>query len=289
MLVVAVTLLGRWTQAFGPPLAHTSRPSKPLGATTSRKPQSTDVTTTIVHSESETVKDASRRRAVMTTLTSLLLESSSLPLVSLADDVDTENTEASFVPQEFGLDASSTNAITVVDGKVLTGDTVSSSSSNTKVRYEFPSKWSLDPSRLYVDQLTKETACRSIGWYRLADTSATTERLLKATSIGLPKVLTTPSPLAPALDRADVMSGRVTTKNNQQYLELDLAIAPTTCDNKSSDNLGLGFCPYETIYLISASVVNNQLYAFVLECDKSEWKRSNADLRRVRSSFAVQA
>ena len=61
----------------------------------------------------------------------------------------------------------------------------------------------------------------------------------------------------------------------------------------NKENLGLGFCPYDNILLVSATVLNadstdgGTLMVCVVECNKNEWKIGNTDLKRVRSSFIV--
>lgn len=70
------------------------------------------------------------------------------------------------------------------------------------------------------------------------------------------------------------------------FYDFDMASAPKECE-MSPENLGLGFCPFNSIYLISAVVVDDALYVLAAACDKSEWKVANADLKRVRSSFSV--
>jgi hypothetical protein len=115
------------------------------------------------------------------------------------------------------------------------------------------------------------------------------------------------------------------TDNNHVYSEFDLAVAPTTCSGGENEDLRLGFCPYDRIFLISAtttydlpfasnrtsqsselSVMNQEdnlnsrtasdgisnrpsdyLSVLIVESTRSEWQRANADLRRVRGSFVV--
>jgi len=168
-----------------------------------------------------------------------------------------------------------------------------------KLRYDLPSKWTTNSGNsgvdLYVDRSEgfNDKACNHITVYRPSG-SLTIDRLEKASSIGIAKVLNLPSELNVALEQADLISARTVTKktndssetNGQRYFEFDMAVAPKTCGD-SAENLGLGFCPYDSIYLLSATVRNEQPYVIALECDKNEWKRANADLRKVRSSFVV--
>lgn len=78
------------------------------------------------------------------------------------------------------------------------------------------------------------------------------------------------------------------------YYDFDLAVAPESCGS-SEENLGLGFCPYDNVVLVSAVVADGggddkkegDCFVFVLECDKEQWRRGNSDLKRVRTSFRV--
>lgn len=147
--------------------------------------------------------------------------------------------------------------------------------------------------------------------------------------------------ILPSLRNADIMGGNVrrptgatiiksgTTDNddtskartNRIYSDFDLAVAPTTCSGGESEDLRLGFCPYDRIFLVSATVTNTfaassnnsdstimntgddmnsrsivdgsknigpeYLSLLIVESTRSEWQRANADLRRVRGSFIV--
>ena len=110
----------------------------------------------------------------------------------------------------------------------------------------------------------------------------------KATTIGVAKAIAVPDSLK-RLYKADIISGRVAKRNGQTYYEFDMAAAPDTCGN-SQENLGLGFCPYDNIFLLSATIVDDRLYCISVECDSTRiWKIASADLKRVRSSFAVDS
>lgn len=94
---------------------------------------------------------------------------------------------------------------------------------------------------------------------------------------------------------ADIVSGRKVMKKlsledgekNQKYYEFDLAVAPESC-GQSAENLNLGFCPYDTIVLISATIVNEKMMVCAVTSNKEMWMRSNADIKRVRNSFFVE-
>jgi hypothetical protein len=84
---------------------------------------------------------------------------------------------------------------------------------------------------------------------------------------------------------ADLVSERTRRQGDIKFYEFDLAVAPKNCGD-SKDNLGLGFCPFDSIYLLSAAVVNDSLYVMAVQCQKAEWKVANSDLKRARSSFS---
>jgi hypothetical protein len=50
----------------------------------------------------------------------------------------------------------------------------------------------------------------------------------------------------------------------------------------------LGFCPYDIIFLLSATTIGDQVYVFAIEATKDEWKRASAEIRRVRRSFRIE-
>ena len=115
----------------------------------------------------------------------------------------------------------------------------------------------------------------------------TPERLANAATIGVAEALYIIDDLK-ALKGADLLSGRTRKQGDIKFYDFDMALAPKTCGD-SKENLGLGFCPFDSIYLISAAVLDDGLYVLVAECNKDEWKVANSDLKRVRSSFAVDA
>ena len=122
-------------------------------------------------------------------------------------------------------------------------------------------------------------------------------------------------PIRSVLQTADLMGGRVrrSTNNNNNnnndysYSDLDLAVAPSTCSGSDNEDLRLGFCPYDRVFLLSATTTTNNddddeadtrivptntscccyLSILIVESTRSEWQRANADLRRVRGSFTV--
>jgi hypothetical protein len=161
------------------------------------------------------------------------------------------------------------------------------SGSQVQISYEVPGKWGTGRD-LYLDSSegVNLPACRRITVYK-APGKASLDRLEKATTIGVGKALEVTDDLA-KLKTADIIGGRKETKGDQKYYQFDIASAPDTCD-KTMDNLGLGFCPYDTVYLVSATILDERLYVMAVECDNLEWKQGNADLKRVRNSFSVVA
>ena len=206
--------------------------------------------------------------------------------------------EAKFRSVKFAWDGSSASTSSEyqinVDGlatKKLEGE-----AEPVSISYDVPLKWK-GPNEngngqdLYQD-LTVEgqdvKALTKITIYQ-APGQVKQQQLEKASTIGVAKALKV-LPELDALQQADLVGGRVRTvgSSKQKMFDFDMAVAPKTCGD-SPENLGLGFCPFDTIYLLTATIVNDRLYVFALECDKDQWKRSNSDLRKVRSTFEVQA
>lgn len=216
------------------------------------------------------------------------------------------------------------SAIVNLDGKFITKSANLESDGGTsllKTSYQTPDKWTSAPD--YYDTLlsSQQKACDHIMIYQVPGTFKDYSTLDKATALGVAKALnfdsigseTYKSIFPKSLNDADVISGRKVYKkkmggdvgregegegggdssndkkdNNQQlYYEFDVAIAPTTCE-QSTENLNLGFCPYDTIVLISATIVSEKMMVCAVSCNKDMWKRANADLKRVRGSFVVE-
>ena len=111
--------------------------------------------------------------------------------------------------------------------------------------YRYPTRWSdgKDGDPIYFDrnQGINKKATKRITLFQAKGT-ATDDRLEKATTIGVAKALDVPEELS-RLFKSDIISGRTVEKGDQKYFEFDMASAPETCGS-SSENLGLGFCPY---------------------------------------------
>ena len=124
--------------------------------------------------------------------------------------------------------------------------------------------------------------CEKITVYR-APGRTSLDRLSKAATIGVGEALFVPDNLS-ILRKADLLSGRTRKQGDLKFYDFDMASAPKECE-MSPENLGLGFCPFDTIYLLSAVVADDALYVIAVESDKSDWKVASADLKRIRSSF----
>ena len=192
---------------------------------------------------------------------------------SLKDE--TMEIEAKMKTIQFQWDRSSDTLLLHQDGQ-----SSSPTGSQVKLSYDLPDKWA--PG--YMDRSGK--ACERITVYQ-ASGVVNADRLGNAPTLGVGQALKVPESLQP-IRVADLIGGRSKYKEGQKYYEFDMGVAPKTCGN-SSENLGLGFCPFETIYLLSATVLDDRLYVLALESNKDEWKRANSDLKRVRSSFTVEA
>jgi len=227
----------------------------------------------------------SRRQHILATIQSAAILT--MPLISRADSEDmttqlfnedgslkdeTIQKEAKFRKVELNWDSSS---------RWMVQDVQTSSSDDPKspirLSYDLPDKWESS----YFDPERKAAACSCITVYR-SDVSP----LERATQTGVGKALAVPTNLQ-AINQADLVGGKTRMADGQKFYEFDMALAPTACGG-SQENLGLGFCPYDSIYLLSSTVLDDSLFVMVIECDKDQWKRSNSDLRQVRSSFKAE-
>ena len=190
--------------------------------------------------------------------------------------------EVKFRTVEIAWGTGSDNYLVNVDGANAAS---TESGSQVRLSYKLPDKWQQKEDG-YYDKSTSDLskACQRISVYR-APGKVPAERLAKAATIGIAEALYVTDALK-ALKGADLISGRTRAQGDVKFYDFDMAVAPKTCGD-SKENLGLGFCPFDTIYLLSAAVVDESLYVMAVECDKSEWKVANSDLKRVRSSFAI--
>ena len=198
---------------------------------------------------------------------------------SLKQDVETE---AKFRTLSFNWDPSDVTYLVNQDGDNVKG---TPNGSKVRVSYQVPEKWISNEGSKYFDPSVKASACDRIIVYQAPGTT-TIDRLEKASTLGIAKALAVTDDLK-ALYSSDLISGRTTKRDDQKFFEFDCAVAPSLCSN-SKDNLGLGFCPYETIYLLSATQVDDKLYVMVIESGRTEWKQANSDLKRVRSTLRVE-
>ena len=203
-----------------------------------------------------------------------------------------------------------------VDG-VQPASSVTNAATNLKASYNLPLKWNLKESPqlpLYYDSSEGKNgkACNRITVYSISTNDLDETILEKASKVGVAKSLfmdqISNNYFDKGVQKADLISGRTVRKpiqslkdegefDEQIYYEFDLAFAPAECRNYmegNKENLGLGFCPYDSIFLVSATVLKNNegdksgtLMCCVVECNKDEWKIANSDLRRIRKSFKV--
>jgi len=164
------------------------------------------------------------------------------------------------------------------------------SGSQYALSYQLPMRWSdgKDGDPIYFDRSEgiNRKATNRITIYQ-APGEATADRLEKATTIGVAKAFDVPKELS-RLYKSDIVSGRTVEKGNQKYYEFDMASAPDTCGD-SKENLGLGFCPYDDVFLLSATIINNRFYCMAVECDSTKiWKLESKELKRVRSTFSIE-
>lgn len=210
------------------------------------------------------------------------------------------------------------NIVMSMDAVKPISSTSTSASANIKASYKLPLKWNRDASStlpLYYDSSEGKNgkSCNRITIYSITtppNIPLDMTVLEKASKVGVAKSLFMDQIPNSYFDqgvlKADLISGRTVRKpiqsidekglmDEQIYYEFDLAFAPLKCDDfmeGNKENLGLGFCPYDNIFLVSATVVRNSdrgtLMCCVVECNKDEWKMANSDLKRVRSSFILE-
>ena len=216
----------------------------------------------------------------------------------------------------------STHINIAMDGIQSTSSSVSDdvAATNVKAFYNLPIKWKRNESPQlppYYDASEGKNgqACNRITVYSISTpNNLDMNTLEKASKVGVAKSLfmdqISNNYFDKGVQKSDLIGGRTVRKpiqsmenkdemEEQVYYEFDLAFAPSECPDYmagNKENLGLGFCPYDRIFLVSATVLTNNdskdksgtLMCFVVECDKEEWKMANSDLRRVRSSYKVQ-
>ena len=221
------------------------------------------------------------------------------------------------VPLSLPMTSGSTSVSIFEDGAVkLTGQTPSAEdTNNVSASYKLPLKWNLDPSDklpLYFDSSEGKNgkALQRATIYSVSASKVSMSTLEKASRVGVASSLFMDKLPNNYFDqgvaKADLIGGRTSRKpiksmieggtDEQVYYEFDIAFAPKECPDFSAgnkENLGLGFCPYDNIFLVSATVLENDdgsgnMIVAVLECNKDEWKIGNADLKRARSSFTVE-
>lgn len=185
------------------------------------------------------------------------------------------------------------NPLVATDDKGI--DLPSDVKGTVKVTYKTPEKWSPTETSLYTDTTNgvNLSACDRVQVYQTSVPNSK-KVLEKATTVGVAKSLMVPTEGINAngkLLSADLVAGRKREKDDIMYWDFDLAVAPETCGEgkgRAKEDLGLGFCPYENIVLLSAAMVNDILYVVQVECGREQWRRSNADLKRLRESFTVE-
>ena len=199
---------------------------------------------------------------------------------SVRDDVVKEAKER-LVRFSWGIEEQGIQQVDGISNAASTGNSI-------EVSYKLPDKWISNEKGMYIDpsEGVLAKAADHIYVYQ-APGLVKPKDLERASTIGVGKALQV-IPELQRLNGADLLSGHKTEKEDGQvYYEFDMASAPKSCED-SEQNLGLGFCPFDRVYLLSATLLDTgRLYVFCVECDSKEWKQASADLKRVRSSFSV--
>ena len=139
--------------------------------------------------------------------------------------------------------------------------------------------------------------------YRLPDLYDGVKTLEKALTVGATKALglgsivDTETVFPPNLKGVDMIGAKKVRKHDgsyrcvggkRNYYEFDLAMAPKTCRAGGAKNLGLGFCPYDTIMLLSTTIMERRIVLCGITCTRDEWKRISVVLKGAMNSFFVR-
>lgn len=218
------------------------------------------------------------RRAFVSLVSSALI---SIPGYSRADEDSDLTTQLFNADGSLKENASEYGVTGELQFKTISSSFPGNDGTSVEASYNLPSLWKDNYMVLYPDGI-EARACEEINIFQKADT-ATVKELEKASLVGVGRTLG-------LTDRrflsADIIGGRKRQDDEGViYFEFDIAVAPSSCAGNDKENLGLGFCSYDSIALLSATVLDGRMYVFSLECNKDEWKRSNSDLKLVRSSL----
>jgi hypothetical protein len=217
---------------------------------------------------------------------------------SLKEGVMTDNVaKEKSVAVSFPSSSDSESALVSIDGNGIGSE---SQGVGITASYSIPEKWTAAPDYLDTTMSVRGKTCERAVVYQVPGTFNDLSTLEKASTIGVAKALgfnTVEKGTFPKLlPTADIVNGRkvikaASTKDGEEekrkYYEFDLAVAPDTC-GASADNLGMGFCPYDTVVILSATIIDGKMMVCGVTSTKDEWKRANADLKRLRNSFFVE-
>ena len=161
------------------------------------------------------------------------------------------------------------------EGGGTTVGSVPAASSPVRVSYDLPSQWG-GPETGYLDKAegVNGPAVDRVTTYALPG-PAEIRTLDRASTVGVARALgldTLPAS-NPGILRADLISGAKRVREGTTYYEFDVAVTPPTCQPGSQDDLGMGFCPYDSIVLLGAAVVDGRMYGIMIEAGRDEWKR----------------
>lgn len=211
----------------------------------------------VLFAQQQQQPERSRRDIIVNTIASSVVLSPLFPVNALAEDEDKSNMMSNMFNEdgslkegvesevkerlvEFTWDGSVDQLQLNTDAKNAPG--TKDESPNIKLSYKYNYKWSdgKDGDEIYFDRTegTNAKACKRITVYQ-APGKGVVKQLEKASLVGVAKSLKAPENELSRLYKADIISGRVSKRNDQTYYEFDMAAAPETCGN-SAENLGLG-------------------------------------------------
>ena len=141
------------------------------------------------------------------------------------------------------------------------------------------SSWKWEPSGELIDPVQGSTAT-------LLQFSAKASELQGIKDLGKPENLPVVRALGldPELERADMVAAALRTSGGTTFYEYDLALPATKCDAEMAT-----VCLPSKIVLLSSCVRDATLHVIRVEADIRQWKLAGKALKRIRSSFAVDA
>mmetsp|Transcript_18886 Transcript_18886/g.39301 ORF Transcript_18886/g.39301 Transcript_18886/m.39301 type:complete len:242 (+) Transcript_18886:6-731(+) len=162
--------------------------------------------------------------------------------------------------------------------------------STSQYSYQVPSKWQGDGPFIDISYPDKPSACTSLSVMKLgadvslSDLGGDVNKICEAFDVPATTPDGTLTDKKNKWKGIDLIAGAKRTKDGRTYYDYDLAYAPSKCDNSGvGANLGLGFCPYQMVFVVSGC----DGYGFQAKANAKEWKVGNGDIKGIRASWTV--